>query len=682
MSASCKRYSWEDPPVPWSVAGGGHAQGEGVQDGPPDPVSAEDAGEFLVQFLLGLLYTNNISARSLCVICYWAHLAGAKGPVGEYAEKPDSSSGHFQRRVDRVTGIKLSEMCKAMYRVPTPQHAKYDMCRTVHPMPVGVPHEELAKEFAEDPFAATGPSEPEWTESFKTHPVVRRHPNELVMPLGLYLDGISFTNRDSLLGIFIYSLHTMKRHLVAILRRSHFCKCGCRGWCTLYPVLSMIHWSLCALAQGQWPSTRHNGPWDANDTERKAKGGQSLGFYGALLQVRGDWSEFSHTLGFADWSSKNFCCIFCDATRDNRFNLSGFGPRMSPWRELTQADVEEACRRCEVWVSLSKEQHLEVLGALDYDKRKSGGAGRCLLIDIPELQLEKGDRLEPHPGMPEVGMFEDVSTFPCRALFWRRANETRTRHRNPLFDAEIGLTLDSLQVDKLHTLHLGPAQTWACHAMWRLILNDAYGTRAKGEQLHRKSVDQMKNELWEYYRAQRRLVPRPDITELSDLTLAMLGNRPTTQALSTKAAETKGLVPFVLEQLRQRRASIPEPEVAYMIDAGAALQRYFDLLHQSPRNVPEKNLREMFVTVKRHIELSEKAGVPLKPKHHLMLHLVTRTRRHGNPGYYSTFEDESINRVVKKIGQAAHRSVWEARMFAHFRMAEDARMGAKRPRAS
>jgi hypothetical protein len=69
--------------------------------------SPEEAGELLLMFLLELCYTHSVNARSLCVICYWAAKAGALGPAVNYSLKPDSASGHFQRKVDSVTGINL-----------------------------------------------------------------------------------------------------------------------------------------------------------------------------------------------------------------------------------------------------------------------------------------------------------------------------------------------------------------------------------------------------------------------------------------------------------------------------------------------------------------------------------------------------------------------------------------------
>lgn len=673
MASSSQFYDWERPKP---------RGGPGVDSDSDDPEpSAEEAGEMMVAFLLDLLYTNSLSARSLCVICYWASLAGAQGPVSDFKMKPSSPTGHFQRKVDKATGVDLAGMANGMHRVGVPQHKKHDMSRTTHAMPIQLPHEALAGEAAENPDALTGPTDPEWTEAYLNHPVVRANPGRPVMPIALYLDGISFTRVDSLLGVFVYSLHTLKRHLVAVLRRSEMCKCGCKGWCSLYPVFAVVHWSFTAMAQGLWPSAPVFGEWGPHDESRKANAGKDLGFVGALLHLKGDWSEFSHTLGFADWSSKEFPCMFCTATRDSRFDLSGFSVVSSPWATVRQEDVEGACRRCEVWRVLSREQHATVRAALEYDKRRGGGSGRCLMVDIEHLQLFKGDRLEPHLGLPDVAMFDSVSSWPCRTLFWRRSNQTRARHRNPLFDPAIGITLDSsLMVDKLHTLHLGPALVWTGHALWKVVVADVFGTKATGEALYTMSVQRIRGLLWPWYRRQRQLYPEKELTQVQDLTVAMLGGKPSTPNLGTKAAETKGLLPFALHLLREHRACFEEPEIGYLIGAGAALQAYFDLLDEAPRNVPPQTLQLMYDAVKRHVSLSQKAGVPLKPKHHLLLHLVERTKRHGNPGFYATFADEGMNRVLKKVGQAAHRSVWEARVFLHFGKIEETRRGQKRPR--
>ena len=133
-----------------------------------------------------------------------------------------SASGHYQRKIDKATGVSVSDFKSESYKLQVPQHAKYDKSRTVHEMVVRVPHEELASEFAADDKAFDLPRDA--TESYNTHPVVVGNPGERVIPLAVYLDGISFTKRDSVLGIFIFNLTSLRRHLVAAIRRSHLCR--------------------------------------------------------------------------------------------------------------------------------------------------------------------------------------------------------------------------------------------------------------------------------------------------------------------------------------------------------------------------------------------------------------------------------------------------------------------------
>ena len=117
---------------------------------------------------------------------------------------------------------------------------KYDLSRTSHEMVVQLPHECFVEEMTENRHAAEGPLDPEWTEAYRQHPVVLRNPEATVMPYVFDLDCISFTNTDCLLGMFVYSLHSLKRHLCCVIRKSNFCTCGCRGWCTLFPIFAAL----------------------------------------------------------------------------------------------------------------------------------------------------------------------------------------------------------------------------------------------------------------------------------------------------------------------------------------------------------------------------------------------------------------------------------------------------------
>ena len=182
-----------------------------------------------------------------------------------------------------------------------------------------------------------------------------------------------------------------------------------------------------------------------------------------------------------------------------------------------------------------------------------------LIVDIPRLSLRQGDRLEPHRGLQDTWLFDSIDTFPCAVLFWRPSHETRARHRLPRFDPSVGITVDTLMVDKLHTLYLGPAQTWSCHALWRLILVDAFNVGGTAEHYFPLAVAQIKNELWAWYRDAKRRRPAEELTQVHNFTLSMLGNKPTSQALGTKAAETKGLLPVALSLL-ENTAPTSHPE--------------------------------------------------------------------------------------------------------------------------
>ena len=78
---------------------------------------------------------------------------------------------------------------------------------------------------------------------------------------------------------------------------------------------------------------------------------------------------------------------------------------------------------------------------LFYDRRR-GNRGLSLNADFPEMDLLKGDRVEPCEELPDIGRLESmkVDDFPCRLLFWRASRDSLVRHKNPLFDESIGFT--------------------------------------------------------------------------------------------------------------------------------------------------------------------------------------------------------------------------------------------------
>ena len=115
------------------------------------PLTAEDAGDMMVDFLLQLHYSGKLSAKSLSIICWFGAQAGARGSVKRFGLHPRAQSGHYQRHLDTATGVNLNTERKKRYLVPVPGHHKYDNSRALHDVMVNVPREVLNQELLSNP---------------------------------------------------------------------------------------------------------------------------------------------------------------------------------------------------------------------------------------------------------------------------------------------------------------------------------------------------------------------------------------------------------------------------------------------------------------------------------------------------------------------------------------------------
>ena len=121
---------------------------------------------------------------------------------------------------------------------------------------------------------------------------------------------------------------------------------------------------------------------------------------------------------------------------------------------------------------------------------------------FPELGLLAGDRLEPSALMPDVVGFDHMVP-PFRATFWRKDNETSTRHRNPLFDREIHVLHTTVQVDWLHTLALGVFQDAGAELVKVLRERNAWDVPGGAEARRKLTAARIESELFEFYRTER-----------------------------------------------------------------------------------------------------------------------------------------------------------------------------------
>ena len=308
--------------------------------------------------LILLKMTGKLSAKDVCELCYWAKEAGLPaGPVTALASTPGTDqTGHYNRHFNTCLGI--GKQLEGGYNLTLPVAALETGEQDSRALPCLPAHELLQAEMDETPellelLETAKKSGGSWSRQYTAHPVVQGAPEgEAVMPIGLFCDGVPFQKRDSALVFYVVNLLSGKRHLTIAIRTSEMCACGCKGWCTLYPVMLFIAWSLKSLAAGKWPSARHDGrPFTAVDGNRAALAGEPL-MKAALVYILGDWAEISHTWGFPDWSSVLHPCFCCHAVKDDLRLVGDTSPVSEPFPTKDHAAYEEACRLAEKVVTV------------------------------------------------------------------------------------------------------------------------------------------------------------------------------------------------------------------------------------------------------------------------------------------------------------------------------------------
>ena len=253
---------------PWDV--------DGVLGGPPDVRDLEDgensdsdlelseedqAAHDFVEVLTDLYFSSTISAKTLCVLCHYAQTAGIKHErLHAYAFAPttrtgkDTESGNFQKHLNVFMG--LYEAKRNLHNLRVPGSSRLDLGRGIVDMPVRAPHEVVEQEVQADPQLVYKTQElvmgDQLPPSYHNHPVVVGSP-EPPIPYALYSDAVPYSKVDSAIGFWLCNIVTGSRHIVAIMRKAQLCKCGCKGWCSFWPVLEFLRWSLAAMGKGEHP---------------------------------------------------------------------------------------------------------------------------------------------------------------------------------------------------------------------------------------------------------------------------------------------------------------------------------------------------------------------------------------------------------------------------------------------
>ena len=172
---------------------------------------------------------------------------------------------------------------------------------------------------------------------YHNHTVETYGAHDLVAPFGVFLDGVPYAHSDSILGIWGFNVVTSQRFLLAIIRGRRMCRCGCKSWCTIYELMEWLAWSFRACAEGLHPMCRHDQkPFGEPDRQQRA--GERMQMRFCLLFVKGDWMEYSTSLGFPGFNDGMRCCTECNADLGTRSEVEGSTFDELRWRQNGDRD--------------------------------------------------------------------------------------------------------------------------------------------------------------------------------------------------------------------------------------------------------------------------------------------------------------------------------------------------------
>ena len=409
-------------------------------------------GDRFVAHMVGLHLENKVTAEDLCIAMHWAAESGM-AEARRWAMPPGNpSTGHYSRKVKAELGYHDDS---DLYSFSFCGHTRYSLSRTTIQSWAIPLHEQLVQDFAGD--ASTRFKLRELLASralppaYFDHPIVKGSPDEDICPIGIYIDAVPYSQTDSVLGWWAINLVSGRRFLYALLRKSQACICGCKSWDSFYCFFQLTIWSLQACARGAWPEHRHDGTdFGEYDSGRRERGGQPMQKF-ACIYMKGDWSEYTNTLGLQPWNSTIRPCFLCNTPGGgDMFIGPGNTGQTCRWRENLVTDYADACARCTHDISIDSPDALrELEDVLHYDKRSDGFSGRVLKKDWGGLR--RGDRLEPCSSLPDPGALSGVA-LPAVVRFWRKSAETLTKRPNPFFGIGAGYLAADLY-DSRHFTH-------------------------------------------------------------------------------------------------------------------------------------------------------------------------------------------------------------------------------------
>ena len=639
-------------------------------------VSPEEASARLYEYLVSLKEHGKLSARDVCTICFWARAANMIGQACTLAVSPARTGGNQSKHFDRITGVSEIMSGDTLDSIMVPGYDRATLGRSKQPYAATLAHDVIATEVLEtrgfwekfDSLRQSG----HFGKLYDNHPDVLREPETKFIPFALYLDAVAIQshNRDAGLGVWLENMVTKYRHLLLVHRKRHKCRCGCRGWCSYYILLAHVAWQLAALRRGthpskrfdltQWPSGRH-----------RDLAGQSLGFKCLCILLRGDWMEFSTSLGFCSWAHKTHPCFECVA---ELLNISVV-PTIDhvPWPLKTPELYDRSCTDCESLIHLkSRSKFTKFMASIEYNRSKGEySKGRMVIANWAEFGFVKNIhlRLEPSASLLDVGdldqYLEDFPRDGVQVSLWDPTKEAGFHHRCPLFSQETGLTKDAIGVDELHVLFIGLFPLFIGYALWAIVECDGLsaGDGQNLEDTHALRGLHLRHAYFKWCKDEAdKGNKKLNVYQEFDLKKLGLREQPN---LSAKGGQAGTLLFFTVAMLKichsRLRAGGP------LLEAGQSLLRYITITRRAGRNLSGVQHIELCQACVDFLCVRTLAGIRFIPKMHLYVHLVFDSARKGNPkSVTSTWEDESLNHEYSCVAQCAHPLVWSKRILATF----------------
>jgi hypothetical protein len=165
-----------------------------------------------------------------------------------------------------------------------------------------------------------------------------------------------------------------------------------------------------------------------------------------------------------------------------------------------------------------------------------------------------------------------------------------------------------------------------------------------------------------YYARLRLELEDDKVYEIFELTEKMIRHESTLK-LKAKAAETRTILGFAVELLREMLPRMHTESLDFLVRAGLALEEYYSMIKLKQKKLAAVDRIRLVDCCLTHIRCFQEFGGKLYPKFHLFLHLTLDIAFLGNPKYYHTFADEAFNGRIAAIARQTHSRTFAINVF-------------------